>query len=82
MPNQEAIDLLMKNVIRLKLEIKIALFLGEIPEGINVHEARKQLGRELKVLWGYVGCHPFQYNGSTYRIDYDMLYALQLWQLL
>ena len=82
MRNQEAIDLLMKNLIRLKLEIKIALFLGEVPEGFNVHEIRERFERELKVLLGYVGCNPFQYDGSTYKVDYDMLYTLQLWQLL
>ena len=76
------VDQLMNRLLTLKLNIRRATFFEGAAEEFNLAEASSDYQRQLKVLWGYVGYSPFEYNGYTYRIDYDMLYTLQLWQLL
>lgn len=76
------IDQLMNKLLTLKLNIRRATFFEGAAEDFNVAEASSDYQRGLKELYGYVGHNHFKYDGYTYRIDWDMLYTLQLWQLL
>ena len=75
-------DQLMNRLLILKLEIKRATFFEGAAEGFDVQKAIEEYREGLVTLSRTVGYNSFQYNGDTYRIDYDMLYTLQLWQLL